>query len=300
MMYAFLQLDVGSLIHVQEINMGISRAYFIQNVSFSLSPSGIIKVTYGLKEFQSLVTGGLSEFVGVFHGSGSYDAINFGYQPNVVQTSPRSYSAWLWDSGWDGNLNGNAFLCAPYSGDVGVYLRYDRYRRITIYTNMFDGYPGMWYSSGSFPQGQWNNIVFSYDAWNVNAAPLLRVNNTLTTLVEGYHPSGTATSEIGANIVVGNALTNNPQSLNFAWNGKIYDPRIYDHLLSAEDITELYNSGVPDPTLVPDGLVFQGLCVPTENLDDYIGHTLTPELKVLDNVFQGVGIPNGIVSGESM
>jgi hypothetical protein len=50
LMQAFLNCDVGDLIHVDETRTGINGDFYIQNVSYDIQPGGIINFTWGLKE----------------------------------------------------------------------------------------------------------------------------------------------------------------------------------------------------------------------------------------------------------
>ena len=50
LMQAFLNCDVGDLVHVEETRTGIDGDFYIQNVSYDIQPGGIINFTWGLKE----------------------------------------------------------------------------------------------------------------------------------------------------------------------------------------------------------------------------------------------------------
>jgi hypothetical protein len=50
LMQAFLNCDVGDMVHVEETRTGINGNFYIQNVSYEIQPGGIINFTWGLKE----------------------------------------------------------------------------------------------------------------------------------------------------------------------------------------------------------------------------------------------------------
>jgi hypothetical protein len=50
LMQAFLNCDVGDLIHVEETRTGIDGNFYIQNISYDIQLGGIINFTWGLKE----------------------------------------------------------------------------------------------------------------------------------------------------------------------------------------------------------------------------------------------------------
>ena len=89
------------------------------------------------------------------------------------------------------------------------------------------------------------------------------------------------------------------QNYNGAWGGKIKNARIYNRILSATEVITLYNAGVPDETLVTNGLVFQGLMVQTSRLAEYVDHDLTDGMNIIDNVHWVVGSPHGTPTGRN-
>jgi hypothetical protein len=85
-------------------------------------------------------------------------------------------------------------------------------------------------------------------------------------------------------------------------NGIIKDMRIYNKILGQAQVTQLYNSGTPDPTILTspaDGLLFQAPAVPTDRLSSYINQPLGSTLKVRDNIFGYIGTPNDSPVGRS-
>lgn len=56
LMFAFLYLDIGDLIHVKENQTGIDNFYYIQAVEFSIQAGGVIKYSWTVKDALSLST----------------------------------------------------------------------------------------------------------------------------------------------------------------------------------------------------------------------------------------------------
>lgn len=301
-MNAFLQLDVGSLIHVIETNMGIDNAYLIQNVTFKIMQMGLIAFQYGLKEHWALLTGGLTSLGCSFAGTGYESAINYGYLPVVVQTGPRSYAAWVYDTGLSYGANGNMIISGPSadSGGVLVYIKSDH--RPYLYTNIWSTAPGKWATTNlnTLMDGAWHHLVVTYDAWNIAADPIFYVDGAVVAggVTEIGTPLGTQNSEYGAEVVIGNWHTDT-QEYTAAWNGVIKDARIYNLILTAAQVTELYNAGVPDASLVTGGLVFQGPVVKTSDVAAYDGTALDAALPVFENIHQALGIPHDWLYGEA-
>jgi len=287
-MYAFLSLDVGSLVNISETQMGISGGYFIQNVSFTVQVGGLIFCTWGLVEHWSYLAGGLTPLTLDMAGGVSVDAINYGYLPQVVQTSERSYAAWVYD---DGAAEDGAILCAPFSDGGGVKIHVSSLQRVRVYSNLFNANPGWWHSpTNSLLTGAWYHVVVTYDAWSAAANPVIYINAVSQTVTETDTPSGTLNSEFGAEVVVGNQHTDT-QEYNQAWHGYLKDVRIYNRILTSAEVTTLYNSGTPNASLVPDGLVFQGPCVTEkENATAWDTVTTAEYEKFIENIYRAVGV----------
>ena len=75
--------------------------------------------------------------------------------------------------------------------------------------------------------------------------------------------------------------------------------RVYNRILSAAEVTTLYNGGTPDMDLVTDGLQFQAFVVPTFRLTDFVDATLTSDMKVRDRIYGVVGTPHGSPIGRN-
>lgn len=261
----FLCLDIGSLIEIEETQVGISGAYFIQNISFEIEKIGIIRVTYSLVEHLSYLTGTLLPATAAFNGVGHKEGINYGYIPEVVATNARSYSAWLYDygEGYASPNNLNVWLSAPSADGGGVILYVSAAHRPGLYTNLFSSDPGQWRTTDTdtTPIDQWNHVVFTYDSSSSTDDPVIYVNGVSLSVEETLTPAGTRKSEYGANVVIGNWKTDTID-YTLTWRGLIKDVHIYNRLVTSDEVTTLYNSGTPDTSLVTDGLVFQGPCFP--------------------------------------
>lgn len=257
-MLAFLGLDIGSLIEVEETIIGISGAFFIQNVSVEIEKTGVIYVTYGLVEHWSYLTSTMVPVVASFGGVPNKHGINYGYLSQVVQTSERSYAAWCYH-------NGGAYstvLSAPFADGGGVYIYISSAHRPVIYSNLFNVLPGWWNTdTDTFPQDEWHHFVITYDAWDIDAVPIIYIDGISMSVTEGQAPAGTLNSEFGSEVVIGNWHTDT-QDYGRAFDGFIKDVRIYNRILTAAEVTTLYNAGTPDVSLVTDGLVFQGPSAP--------------------------------------
>lgn len=259
-MLAFLGLDIGSLIEVEETIIGISGAFFIQNISVEIEKTGVIYVTYGLVEHWSYLTSTMVPIVASFGAIGVLSAINYGYLSQVVQTGERTYAAWGYR-----NTDGvyGFIICGPFADGGGTFLEISSANRPIFYSNLFNATPGDWRgtNTNTFMAGDWHHIAVTYNAWSSTDDPIIYIDGASIGVTEFGTPSGTLNSEFGAEVVLGNWHTAT-QNYTTPFDGFLKDVRIYNRILTAAEVTTLYNAGTPDVSLVTDGLVFQGPSAP--------------------------------------
>ena len=304
---AFLNLDVGSVVRITEDQSGIDSYCYIQSVEFRLGANGMITWTWLVRTFLCVCLG-LSPIKVEFDG-GNYTDINFGVVDSLLNQTQFTWSAWV-DP--DTILAGTASDIISLT-DLNVAGRYlmiyenaggsanDYYVR---YWQFMDGYRiDTWANFGTpLVLGSPHHIVVTRDSSvDSAAAPLMYIDGVQATAVQsGSAISGTARPEIGAQLVIGNGLRNDPLGpYYYPFDGKIEDVRIYNRVLSSTEVTELYNSGTPYYYGLLDGLIFNPLYVKTANYSQYIDTVLTVGMNVLDAVKYTVGKPSGTPTGRT-
>jgi len=299
-MLAFLYSDVGDMVYISASDIGITGNHYIQGVELTIN-GGIAMIKWILVAALSLQAG-LSP---IAVENNSTKGINFGYLPKTADLTQRSMSIWMYPT------DGGAGIMQTLMGAWGnsVTLGYINSYRFSLtdtnykiqYQQGFSGNntPVSWDTpNNSVANNGWYHIVLTYDSTSISNNPIIYVNGTSQTLVKTGTPSGTVLSQVGNEFVVGNIHTST-FDYTAGFIGKLFDPRMYNRILSAAEVTTLYNSGTPDETLVTSGLVFQGFNVRTADLADYTDQTLTSALKVRDNVFGAIGTPAGSPIGRS-
>lgn len=292
-MVSFLMLTIGSLILITEDRSNISNHYYITDRAFTIKQGGIIHVEYGVKQNDSYLSGQLNPVTVEFAGGSASDTIGYGVLKQVNSLTTQSYSFWLYlDS-------------IPGAGDYDlIYQRYSYPGAFSIslndsklrFAHNFSSAAGVWVSnSNPFSTGAWVHVVFTYDNSSTANDPIFYVNGSPITITETQTPSGTASLPDEAKLFLGNSPNVSTGLNDIALDGKMFDPRVYNRVLSAAEVTTLYNSGNPDHTLVTDGLVFQGFSVKADNgdADSLAGYTLSSSDRLIENIIRAVGIPNG-------
>lgn len=302
LMMAFLNGDVGFLFRCANDAKGIDDLYYVQGVSFKIKSGGFIMYTWIVKKICSLVLG-LSQIAVEFGGSTTKDAIDFGYVPHLVNMPKMTLSAWIKVT--DATFN-NRVIAGVFSDKSGYFLNVfntSGVRQFLWYGKYINPNDTAEYRSASnaWMLDTWAHVVFELDvSSDPLAVPVLYVDGSSIsfTLVGDAPASGELGDQAGNNFMIGNDKTATEDYIR-AFPGLIKDVRVYDRILSAAEVTTLYNSGTPDAALVTDGMVFQAFCVRTKELASFVDQTLTESMKLLDNVQRVVGTPHGSPVGRT-
>ncbi len=292
MMLLFLAGDCGMLIRAISAKYNVDSYFFIEGVKFKIKPGGYIMFKWIVRQFWSLSLG--LEALAVEFAEGGEGMINFGVIPHVNNKLLRTLSARIFLDTDASSYVGydQEHIMGPFSDFAGCGIGISNGRKLRHYQKGSSG-PGIWETpTNSVSLGAWVHVVSTRDASDPANAPVMYINAVSQSLTLVFSQSGATQDESSCDFVVGNIDT---VTLDFLrpFDGKIKDVRVYDRILSAEEVTTLYNSGVQNNSLVTDGLVFQAFAVRTKDLSLYTNQTLTEALKVLDNVFGMVGTPHG-------
>jgi hypothetical protein len=296
-MMAFLNGDVGFLFRCMNDVKGIDDLYYVQGVQFKIKPGGFIMFTWNVKNICSLLLG-FSQIAVEFAGGSATDGVNYGYVPHLSNLRQRTISAWIY---MDTDVPDTTYYGLVSYG-VNYLFSVKQNRKLQIYQVHTGGGAvfGIWQTpTNSLPLSAWTHVLVTHDtSSDVSADPIVYINGTSQTLNESSTPAGTIGDETGLEFVLGNVHSQN-NDFSEAFDGKIKDVRIYNRVLSAGEVTTLYNGGTPSATLVTDGMVFQAFCVRTKDLAAFVDDTLTASMKLLDNVHRVVGTPHGAPVGRN-
>ena len=298
LMFAWLYGDCGFLFKATSQSKEIiDTLYYVQAVEFTIRPGGAIYFTWTVVEPSSLESV-LTPIAIEFAGGTATDGVYYGYLPKISNLPRRTYTAWVY---LDAVPTGEDMIMSNWTGTI---FAVDSNRQLR-YLKGTAGYmlnPNWsWISNDLLTTGQWYLVVVSHDvSSNPNADPIFYINAVNAGLSFSSYPSAPIPAdETGTLFVVGNRK-NSGSDYSTCLDGKIKDPRVYDRILSADEITEFYNGGVMDTSLVRDGLVFSGFYARTKRLDQYVDETLTETQKILNNVYGAIGVPHGSPVGRAV
>jgi hypothetical protein len=294
-MIAFLYAEIGSLHYISMDDEGLSGNYYIQGIEFRML-GGIIMCKWIVSLALSLLAGcGLSSIAVETGGYATGDAVNFGYLPKVYSNNTPetiSMSAWIYADSFPANVTqeqSNIMGFTSDSGGIRMRFKYLNPGCVSVYHNIFNTFPGQWHANTAISAGSWYLVTFTMDISSTANYPVIYINAVSQAITEDVTPAGSKFDKLGIPIVIGAHKT---ATIDYIWgfDGKIFDPRIYNRILTAAEVTTLYNGGTPDEALVTDGLVFQGFAVRTGSLASYIDQPLTAALTLRDNIYGSVGV----------
>jgi hypothetical protein len=291
-MLSFMYLDIGSLIKVYDSRSQMFKNYHITSRKFTIFLGGMIIITYGLYEHLSIASGALTP-VSIEFASGTSSAVDFGYIPSAFNLTERSISFWVYR---ETSLSPQ-IVQVMYGGltdgeGIAIFTYSDR-RHVNVQIKT-TGFQGLFRTT--------DLTLLEWQAWhlvtvtlNTNTlAPQIYVDGVLQANTELLGMTGTFKDETGVSLVWGNEGTN-VIPFNLPLAGLLYDARIYSKILTQAEVTELYNSGVPDLSAVTDSMVFQGFSInsdlgDTTSLD---GLEIPADNNYFENVSRYVGAPHG-------
>jgi hypothetical protein len=112
--------------------------------------------------------------------------------------------------------------------------------RTLEYYQGFSNTNGIWYSSAdAIKLNEWNHVVVTYDRTSTANVPILYIDGRPATVNTASTPIGTADDGSGG-LRVG-VFYGSEESFKF--NGTIDEVRLYDRILSADEVKQLYNIG---------------------------------------------------------
>lgn len=295
LMLAFMYLEQGDKIQIVESNPSHTGNYYIQGIKFRIDVNGVIYFTWYLKEEVETicepiaVRGNLEGFPATRR-----NALDFGILPYLANMNYYSYSFWI-------KRSGDAFgVMVGRSVDIGTGRRGNYFLLRTNGSLYFVSFKtpgdGVWETATNIlpSLNVWYHVVVTYNNTTATADPIIYINGTPVTLTETSTPSGTTDNDADCPVIL---FSNGP---NPAIGGQEYelenrnfslkDVRIYNRMLTQDEVTELY-SGEDNYSTVQNGLVFNGIFAPKDNIGDYINDTITDQDLVLDSVYRAAGTP---------
>jgi hypothetical protein len=286
-MMSFLMLSIGSLILGTEDRSALSNHYYITDRAFTIKQGGIVNVEYGVKQNDSYLSGGLNPLNIEFNGTDQ--SISYAQNAVCADLVNISVSTWVYidtlDSVARRVVSKGLYSSSGWELDVQDYAAGSRAKALEWWYG-FSGVGGQagWKSVNSLTTGL-HFLVVTYNNSSTANAPIMYVDGASVAVTVHNAATGTAGTDKAYPLEIGGQT-------GAYFDGKIFDPRVYNRILTAAEVTTLYNGGTPLSTLVTTGLVFQGMATYTDR-PLAAGTVLTSTDRLTENILRAVGIPNG-------
>ena len=225
-----------------------------------------------------------------FNSSGR--AIYFGQINSVLNINNRTFSAWIKLTSSVSDIYNSIFSWMNDNTGGRIYIRTTP--RVAFYYKFSLG-PGIWEATTTnLSQNIWYHVLITYNNNSTTNDPSIYINGISQSVSEISTPNGSLPTETGS-LILGNIYTET-ESYTYNFDGWIQDVRIYNRILSADEISILYNSRALK--VVQEGLVFWAPMWGTNDMS-FDGLTLNADHQIKDWISGIVGMPIGSPIGRA-
>jgi hypothetical protein len=218
------------------------------------------------------------EFTGA-NGQG----IQFPNCTSVDNLVTKTISFWYNTSSYSDNDIINKLSTA--SGGWEIWCNIITSNKITFWEKRV-GTIGSWYIDTNPSINNDHCLAISYDNSSVSNDPVFYADGAVASITENTTPSGAIIAETNP-LQIGY----NSEITNSTFIGKLQDVKIYNRILSADEVAELYNSRMQNKIL--NGLVFWARLDGANGLSLYDGTTLASANTFVDEIGGAIGTPSG-------
>ncbi|MBN2086860.1 hypothetical protein JW758_00790, partial [Candidatus Peregrinibacteria bacterium] len=177
------------------------------------------------------IAGGAYEW----NGTDTASAVSYDSDLQNLWDNGGSTSLWIY-AGSDGESN-CGYIIAKGNTKWRFRVEYESegYMKLAFYKD-FSGSDGYWVTTGRpIAVDTWHHVVINYDADSISNDPVIYVDSVSQDIAETTAPSGTRVSDSGDDFLIGHH-----QEGGCTFDGSIDELRLYDAILSVNEINTLY------------------------------------------------------------
>jgi len=277
LMLAFLNCDIGSLVHIKDDRYEIDGYFYIQKMKYRVELGGIVRYTLVLRSVISLALG--LTLVSCDFNNSVGDSVCYGNLPALIDLPEMSISAEIFPTSL---ITQEDIVSGWVDGEGGFELSTSGVTAGKIAFTQVGS--GIWRTT---------NVVVSANTWSTitvtrttSGVAHMFINGAEVPL-DLLAPASTYASVDGMDFCIGN-IHGQIANTNFTkpFKGIIRRVDVHNRILTDTEALAWSNG-----TTITDGLVFQGNTVKTKDLSLY--STPASQNKFFDNVYGAIGTING-------
>jgi len=222
---------------------------------------------------------GKQETMAIDFTNTSNQLINFGDVASGL--SQKSISFWVNLDSF-GDTSNTATIISKGSLNWYIYFGTST-ETIKLYRD-FATLGGLWTSANNTVTTGIHHYAITYDESSTANNPIIYIDGVSTSVTETVSPDGTLVVDTGNDLVLGY-----PSAKSI--DGKLSDIRIYNRILTADEVLAIYNARGRDN--IRNGLVFCPFLKGAAGLQAFDGATLAAGNTIVDPCSGATGTPNG-------
>lgn len=176
-----------------------------------------------------------------FNGTSSQILIGNGTGVDNIFATGGTFANWIKPTAFSNTYV--ARLAEKRSGAGGWIISFDQTAGSTSKVSfdvMFSGTNGTWNTTAAvISTGSYTSVMVTYNGSSTANVPIIYINGSSVALTTVSSPVGTISSDVGVDLVLGNATTSSRW-----YSGAMDITNVWTSLLSASDATAFYNGGI--------------------------------------------------------
>lgn len=224
--------------------------------------------------------------------NGSTDYVNYGDLSAVRSLTQMSVCAWIRPETFGSESLGRIAEKLNYSpvGGWSFGTNNGAYTNSVVYTRGWSTSPGGWHVNNAVTLNAYNFLCVSYDGSSLANDPVFYGNGAaLAAATEDVTPLGTLSADAGYNLYIGASSAGG----NRFFDGSILDVRVYNFIITAADVANMYASRSFNVHPAQGLPVFQPILYGAAGLQAYDGAVLGASNLITDPYSGARGVPAG-------
>lgn len=219
------------------------------------------------------------------------DYVDFGTPAQLANLSTFTTMAWLRLDDWGHGANAFGWLFGNYNsakeGGWQLFVENSVFTQALWFNYWWDTTIPSWIADNVLSLATLTHVALTYDNSSTANNPAIYVNGVSKAVTRQTAPVGSIEDDSDCDYYLGNQVETKNRSID----GKLGDWRIYDTILSASDIFDIYN--MKSFRLHAPYPIFRIMGIGAAGLQEYDGASLGATNYIIDDIEGVQGTPSG-------